>query len=88
MKCIYFYTYTLAIFALCRLGISNIHLSLISRLFALCRLGYSNTPLPLISLLSALCRLGYSNTPLILEETAGSYGGGCENITDTFVSGT
>jgi heparanase len=26
-------------------------------------------------------------TPLVLEETAGSYGGGCENITDRFLSG-
>jgi hypothetical protein len=33
------------------------------------------------------CSLGHPGTPLVLEETAGSYGGGCGNITDTFLSG-
>jgi hypothetical protein len=30
---------------------------------------------------------GEYGTPLVLEETAGSYGGGCENITDRFLGG-
>lgn len=47
--------------------------------------GHLGTELAALAALKAT--LGHGGTPLVLEETAGSYGGGCENITDRFVSG-
>ena len=41
----------------------------------------------LAALVAARDAMGHRNTPLVLEEVAGCYGGGCENITDRFVDG-
>ena len=41
----------------------------------------------LVSVSAAVASLNADGMLLVLEETAGSYDGGCENITDRFVSG-